>query len=144
MMKLEPPLTPACVHPSIPACLKWELSPGTRVTWQTLYAKLHSFYCQLLGLNQWPLLKTFINYRLRVNTSLGNPQVKTGISVGNPWVNPLADLSFYQGQVCTDLGVAISESRYLPQVLAKSINILAPFGPDEWKVFQISDSPQYL
>ena len=61
-------------------------------------------------------IKVFYNpYTLytRVSTSLGNPQASTDVSVGNPWVKQLTDLSFCQAQVWTDLGRVISGNGYL-------------------------------
>ena len=65
---------------------------------------------------------------LRVNMSLGHPQVPVGLSVGNPQVKWPTDLSFWMAQVFTDLVSTSVEAgtcyRYPPYL---SLNLVLKF-----------------
>jgi hypothetical protein len=64
---------------------------------------------------------------LRQSTSLGHPQVETGLSVGNPRVMQPAALYFSVAQVFADLGNLSAEAgthhKYLPHLSISWLNL---------------------
>ena len=90
---------------------------------ETYFSLIHPSWAPVLPKNLVKLYQMII----RQSTSLGNPQVGTGLSVGNPWVVQPAALYFPIPQVFADLGNLSAQAgtchKYLPYLSISGLNL---------------------